>query len=466
MSDNIEKLQLSDNFDVWRDKINNVVGKMNLVSAFPEIDSSITGTGYIITNTRDKKPVWKHIQTLLDEQKVIVGGGNDSSDDTISGDAVVDSIVSRGDGTIQGHLYVSQKPNSLIGGNITADGTIQGTVIKGNSIESITTIKAGTSFLGQNIELSAPEPYIDFHCANSTKDYTSRIIESETGVLSINGNKFSTTGSVINTDLRVRSTKNDSVIGQDDSVMFFKTTAAGAASSTLTQYPLSITNSTGIVNLGYGLRSDVRIVPNPILDKTKRSLVIRNQNGIASLQTSQSLTGTTDSIIPISITLSDGNITIGSNLLTAIGDVDVKKTITANKVYGAVWNDYAEFFEKGEETEVGDIIGLIPSSDKELYGKARNKKTIVGVHSNTYGHIIGGRRSIEHSELTHIPVGMIGRVKTKIIGTIKSGDEIVLSNIPGVGRKYIPETDKEREIIGFAVESNDSEEIKLVKIKI
>ena len=106
------------------------------------------------------------------------------------------------------------------------------------------------------------------------------------------------------------------------------------------------------------------------------------------------------------------------------------------------------------------------SSDEERYVKATNPRLVVGVHSDTYGHILGGDVSIEESEKTHIPVGLSGRVKTKIVGSIEKGDEIILSDIPGVGRKFNPDTDRERDIIGFAVETNLSEDIKLVKIKI
>lgn len=39
--------------------------------------------------------------------------------------------------------------------------------------------------------------------------------------------------------------------------------------------------------------------------------------------------------------------------------------LTASRVVNAQYNDYAEFFERGEETEAGDIIALDLSSDEE-----------------------------------------------------------------------------------------------------
>lgn len=160
-----------------------------------------------------------------------------------------------------------------------------------------------------------------------------------------------------------------------------------------------------------------------------------------------------------------GNFTLVGTL-TVNGTITSKSTITGTKVYNAVFNDYAEFFEKGEETEVGDIIAMDMSSDEERYIKATSASHIVGVHSDTYGHILGGDVSIEESEKTHIPVGLVGRVKTKIVGEIEKGDLVVLSDIPGVGRKYDAEIDDKFDVIGFAIEGSSSKDIKLVKIKL
>ena len=49
----------------------------------------------------------------------------------------------------------------------------------------------GTSYNGKYIELSNTTPYIDFHYNSASDDYTSRIIESASGVLSINSVRLS-----------------------------------------------------------------------------------------------------------------------------------------------------------------------------------------------------------------------------------------------------------------------------------
>ena len=173
----------------------------------------------------------------------------------------------------------------------------------------------------------------------------------------------------------------------------------------------------------------------------------------------------TDATITANLSVS-GTGSIGSNLNVG-GNIVATGDITGDRVWNAEWNDYAEFFERGGETEVGDIIALDLSSDEERYVKAsKENPTIVGVHSNTYGHILGGKDSIKESEETHIPVGLVGRVKTKIVGKIKKGEYGVVSGIPGVGCAYDEKLNNPLDVFGVAVESSDDTGIKLVKIKL
>ena len=218
------------------------------------------------------------------------------------------------------------------------------------------------------------------------------------------------------------------------------------------------------------------------------SLILRNDGSNTYLLVSDTVNGNYNSLRPFSFNMSTGAVTMShavslGDTLTVSGKSTLNTTfittlqtydssgkiiniISNGRVYNSVFNDYAEFFEKGEETEVGDIIALDLNSDEEKYIKASNDDCIVGVHSDTYGHILGGEGSIEESMKSHIPVGLCGRVKTKIVGLISKGDKIVLSDIPGVGRKYNYATDKNKKIIGFAVESNKDENVKLVKVKL
>lgn len=143
-----------------------------------------------------------------------------------------------------------------------------------------------------------------------------------------------------------------------------------------------------------------------------------------------------------------------------------------SKIYNAVWNDYAEFFERGEDTEPGDIISMDLSSDDEVYIKADRSNTfnsIVGVHSDTYGHLIGGDQCpesvdfVEHNIKKFIPVGLSGRVDVKVIGHVNKGDIIVLSETPGIGRVWKC-SDDDMFRVGVACHGKKNESLERVKV--
>ena len=138
-----------------------------------------------------------------------------------------------------------------------------------------------------------------------------------------------------------------------------------------------------------------------------------------------------------------------------------------------MWNDYAEFFPRGEETDIGDFIALSLVEDEEKYVKASKfTSKSVGVHSNSYGHLIGGEQPkngedfVEYNVKNYIPVGLCGRCLAKVIGKVKKGDFIVISDIPGVGKVYNKDVDDTIDIIGMSCEDSDVQDIKLVKVKI
>lgn len=131
--------------------------------------------------------------------------------------------------------------------------------------------------------------------------------------------------------------------------------------------------------------------------------------------------------------------------------------LTAARVVNAQYNDYAEFFERGEETEAGDIIALDLSSDEERYVKATPKnRVIVGIHSDEYAHIIGGEKgkTLEENLKNFIPVALAGRVHVKVSGVVYKGDRIVISNgMPGIGIALTNNSTSTKQVIGIALEN-------------
>lgn len=147
------------------------------------------------------------------------------------------------------------------------------------------------------------------------------------------------------------------------------------------------------------------------------------------------------------------------------GALTCSGTFSATKVYNAVWNDYAELFEKeSDDLTAGDILAW--GDNGVVKATAKNKHTVVGVYSDSFGHLLGGEegKSEEENLEKFAPVGLAGRVYVKVIGKVKKGDFIVPSKIPGVGRatrKYRPGT-----VVGKALEDYNGNEVKRIQMLI
>lgn len=145
---------------------------------------------------------------------------------------------------------------------------------------------------------------------------------------------------------------------------------------------------------------------------------------------------------------------------TSLGNLSWTGSFSADKVYNAVFNDYAEFFEKGEETEDGDIIGLIGD---EKYGKGSlSSLAIIGVRSDNPAMIVGGKKGLSPEEQNeYIPVALAGRIYVKVSEKPQLGDYIDVSEIPGVG---VPSKVRTSNSIGIVVSVKDYEKTKKARV--
>lgn len=151
--------------------------------------------------------------------------------------------------------------------------------------------------------------------------------------------------------------------------------------------------------------------------------------------------------------------------LAVNGDITATGDITGARVFNAVYNDYAEWFERGDDAEVGHIIALDETSTQERYVKATNKsKVIVGICTGNYAHIIGGEYNDNYETYNlkkFIPVSLAGRVPVYVKGAVRVGNFIIPTDAPGIGK-----ASKERTggAVGIALEQNLDSEIKKVKV--
>lgn len=134
----------------------------------------------------------------------------------------------------------------------------------------------------------------------------------------------------------------------------------------------------------------------------------------------------------------------------------------ATKVYGAIYNDYAEYFEREGAVEAGDVVSI--GDNGYIKSKYKYDKSVVGVCSDDYFQCIGGKGDGDDDK-NYIAIGMAGRVRAKVTGKVRKGDLLVASNIPGVAMRcgLIGRLLKRGCIIGKALESHDGQSIDRIK---
>lgn len=101
------------------------------------------------------------------------------------------------------------------------------------------------------------------------------------------------------------------------------------------------------------------------------------------------------------------------------GNIDASGTIRGTRIYNAVYNDYAEWYEKDnpdEEINPGDIIEINPDTGKYRLCTSIASNLVTGVCSDSYGHILGGENleNMEDNNKKYVPIGLSGRVYVNV----------------------------------------------------
>lgn len=131
-------------------------------------------------------------------------------------------------------LYMSQEELTLkdvasfYKSGITFEPAV--TINKDLRVYGTATIDKGLTVKNAGLELYAAKPFIDFHFSDSGADYTSRIIELESGKLNINGTVLTNGGKIWGTELSVNG--DIGVTGTLTASGTIKTTHSGVISAT------------------------------------------------------------------------------------------------------------------------------------------------------------------------------------------------------------------------------------------
>lgn len=162
-----------------------------------------------------------------------------------------------------------------------------------------------------------------------------------------------------------------------------------------------------------------------------------------------------------------GKLSLTGGTLTGplVGTTITADVITANKVYGAIWNDYAEWFEKENVNDTFNFGDICSWNEKGVVLSSPFDVRVVGVVSNTYGHILGGfpLADMEENSKHFVPIGLTGRVNVKVKGTVKVGD-LIISAGNGIGK--VDNNASIQQVVGKALESSNDENVKLITVLI
>ncbi len=149
----------------------------------------------------------------------------------------------------------------------------------------------------------------------------------------------------------------------------------------------------------------------------------------------------------ISFTNSTASTSTTTGAVKITGGLGVQGDIYANKVFGAVYNDVAEFMYKAEESEPGHVMIMTEKGVIKSY--KRGMRSVVGVHSDSFGYALGSEDMEQKTA-----IGLIGRVSVFIKEKCKIGDKLISgkNGETSVKKWY----DFKKSVIGIAMQNKSN----------
>jgi len=350
-------------------------------------------------------------------------------------------------------------------GNITANGTLH--TLGDIEISNATIRSVATSLVTVNDSLTV----------SGTTLTASNYVSS--GNITINTDKFVVTGSNGNTSIKgtlgVTGLTTSAGLYLSSGAIDFEGATSNAFKTTLTvvdptaNRTLTLPNVTGtIVTTGdVGTITGTMIATGTIInadiaDNTIRGakLNVSSDNVTFGTVTASTFTGTASIASTISLTADNSSNT--TNYLTfsstATGNQSLKTdtdlnynpstNVLSTTATAARYADLAEIYETDKEYEVGTVIMI--GGEKEV------TKSFVG--SRAIGVISKRPAFLMNAEGKGQPVALKGRVKVKVSGPVKKGDELVAGN-DGYAATISEEYTK---VFAIALEDNDKGLIEAV----
>lgn len=120
--------------------------------------------------------------------------------------------------------------------------------------------------------------------------------------------------------------------------------------------------------------------------------------------------------------------------------------------------DVAERYETSETLEAGDVVEI--GGDKEIRKSSRLGSTdVFGIVSTQPAYLLNAAAGTDE---THPPIALTGRVPVKVVGTVKKGQRLIASPVPGVAQAVSGTTDSFA-VLGRALEDKATADVGLVE---
>lgn len=135
-------------------------------------------------------------------------------------------------------------------------------------------------------------------------------------------------------------------------------------------------------------------------------------------------------VLDVNSSKASGKFYSGTTAPTSTNRLNYDGYFYATRVYNAVYNDYAELFEKYDPEEIikaGDVVVKVPNTNKYTKSYKKSDRLVVGVVSDQYGHLIGGTGDEEYDNKHFVAIGLAGRNIVKVHGKAMEGDLLISS---------------------------------------
>jgi len=184
--------------------------------------------------------------------------------------------------------------------------------------------------------------------------------------------------------------------------------------------------------------------------------------------------------MPTTLQFRRGTSTQNNAFTGALGEVTVDTTNDAIRVHDnstaggfetvarqAKYADVAERYHADDVYEPGTVVSF--GGDKEITKTISDAdKKVAGVLStDPYAVMNSPHRKPELLNEYHPPIALLGRVPTKVIGTVAKGDMMVSSATEGHARAWTEDTDPPAgTVIGKSVEDKNAEGPGVIEVAI